>query len=94
MANWHKLRSMVQDMVDKGVTSVEDIHKRIADMPFSALEDVTPISDSAKSVHEAHDKTVGGVYETIRMVNRKVGEFAQEFLDSVDDARDGGDENY
>ncbi len=93
MSRWFQLRKAVQDLVDKGVTSVEEIHKKIADMPFSALEDIAPVKDTAKSVHDIHDKTIGGIYDTIRLVNKKVGEVAQEILDNVENTKDDG-ENY
>ncbi|MBU2490021.1 MAG: hypothetical protein KKA60_11585 [Proteobacteria bacterium] len=93
MSRWNQLRKTVEDLVNKGVTSVEEIHKKIADMPFSRLEEIAPLQDTAKSVHDIHDKTVGGIYETIRLVNKKVGEFAEEILDGVDNVKDDG-ENY
>ena len=30
--------TLVQDTIDKGVTTVEDLHKSLADLPFKVLE--------------------------------------------------------
>ena len=41
----------------------------------------------------ANDKTIGNIYDTIRLVNKKVGEVAQEILDGIENTKDDG-ENY
>ncbi len=88
-----KVKELVQGLVDKGATSVEEIHKAVADMPFDALKKIDPSQSAADSARKVHHDTVGGVYNLIRMINKEVGEFASEILESVSDVNDDK-ENY
>lgn len=76
------LKDLLQEAIDKGATSVEQIHKTIAGMPLSALKSRGLISDE---VAGKHDDSVGAVYEAIRRVNREVGELASGLIESLED---------
>ena len=93
MSKLMKLKDMVQDMIDKGATSVEEIHRAIADMPFETLEKIEPLESASKSAKKIHDNTVGGVYDIIRKVNLEVGKLADELLDGIASLKDD-EENY
>jgi hypothetical protein len=93
MTNLIKLKDMVQEFIDKGATSVEQIHKSIANMPFESLTKIEPIEEAAKSVKDIHDNTVGGVYNTIRKINEEVGKLASDLIDKIDMSKDDS-ENY
>ncbi len=93
MSKIMKVKDMVQDLVDKGASSVEEIHKAVADMPFDALKRIDPSQGAADSARKVHHDTVGGVYNLIRKINKEVGEFASEILDNVSNAKDDS-ENY
>lgn len=76
------LKDLLQEAIDKGATSVEQIHKTIAAMPLSALKSRGLISDEAAG---KHDDSVGAVYDAIRRVNREVGELASGLIESLED---------
>jgi len=78
------IKDLVQDAIDKGATSVEQIHKTIANMPLDVLEKIAPISPAVKEVKRVQDATIGNVYETIRTVNQKVGEIANDLLSKIE----------
>ncbi|MBF0227714.1 MAG: hypothetical protein HQK76_19880 [Desulfobacterales bacterium] len=80
MNNLMKLKNLVQDLVDKGVTTVENIHKAILDMPLETLEKIELAESTAKSAKKITDDTIGSVYEIIRKINQEVGEYATELL--------------
>lgn len=88
-----KIKDMVQDLVDKGATSVEEIHKSVADMPFDILKKIDPSQGAADSARNFHHDTIGEVYNLIRKINKEVGEFASEILANVSDIKDDT-ENY
>ncbi len=88
MENVRKLKDLVQEFVDKGATSVEDIHKAIAALPLEALEGIEGIGESAKGIKEIQQKTIGGVYDIIRSVNNKVAEIAEEIISKVEKKED------
>jgi len=95
MANLLKLKDLIQDMIDKGATTVEQIHKSIAAMPLDALEKIEPLESAAQSTRKLQDTTIGGVYDIIRKVNKEVGKLAEEMLQGVDSLKDEGEgENY
>jgi len=88
MADVKRIKDQVHELVDKGVTTVEEIHQSIAQASRKGLEeiapkDVKPLVEPAKDIH---DTATHVVYDTIRMVNRKVSEISDEVLAKVGDA--------
>lgn len=75
-----KVRSMVQDAIDQGATTVEDVHKKIASMPLQALQGVAPLADAAKQVDDLSQAGIGAVYDALRTVNEQVGSIASQLL--------------
>ncbi|MFA6451313.1 MAG: hypothetical protein WCX65_17705 [bacterium] len=84
MGSLKDLKDLVQEMVDKGATSVEDVHKSIAALPLEVLESISGLEDSAKGIKEIQQKTIGGVYDIIRKVNSKVAEIAEDIINKVE----------
>ena len=76
------LQELVQDAIDKGAANVEQVHRKIAEMPFSTLEKFA--SGPAKKANEVSQQTIGTIYETIRGLNEKVGRLAEELLNRGD----------
>jgi len=77
-----QVKDAVQEIVDKGATSVEEIHKSIARIPFKHIEETA--GDQVKSyvepVENFQTKTISAVYDLIRKVNREVGGLADAVL--------------
>lgn len=74
------LKDFVQNAIDKGANSVEDVHKKIAGLPLDFIAKIGIIHDQAEQVKELQENTIGSIYDTIRMVNEKSGEYAEELL--------------
>lgn len=74
------LASFVQDAIDKGATTVEDIHKSIADLPLRILEKSEVLRGPAKEVRRVQDHTIGAIYDVIREINQQVGTLASTLL--------------
>jgi len=90
IARIEAVKDLIQEAVDKGATSVEQIHRAIADLPLDVLEKRGLLGDEGKSARKLVDSSIGAVYETIRTVNREVGELASglfEALENHDDAQ-------
>ncbi len=94
MTNLLKLKEIIQDTIDKGATSVEQIHKAIAALPLEALEKIEPLGPTAKTTRTIQEETIGNVYEIIRKVNREVGKLAEDLLKRVDSIQEEKGENY
>jgi len=74
------LTRLVQDAIDRGATTVEEIHKSIADLPLKMLEESQLLRGPAKEVRRVQDHTIGAVYDLIREVNQQVGTLASQLL--------------
>jgi hypothetical protein len=74
------LKDLVQEAIDKGASSVEEVHRSIAALPFAVLERIEPLAASAKTAKDLQQQSIGFVYDAIRTVNRMAGEIAEQLL--------------
>ena len=75
-----ELKDLVQEAIDNGATTVEQIHKSIANMPFEVLEKINLSGATADKLENFQKETIGTVYDFIRSVNAKAGDIANELL--------------
>ncbi len=78
------LQELVQDSINKGATSVEEVHRTIASMPFDQLEKIAVLETSSQKARKLTDESIGAVYETIRTLNDRAGKIARDLLDKLD----------
>jgi hypothetical protein len=83
------IRAMVQDAINNGASSVEDVHKKIAAMPLGALKNVEGLGQWGQDVQDLTNLTIGTVYDTIRQVNDQVGQVAKQMLEATGAAGGG-----
>ncbi|MCP5501517.1 MAG: hypothetical protein H7A25_16565 [Leptospiraceae bacterium] len=88
MINLKELQQVVQDAIDKGATSVEQVHRQIANMPLDMLAKIEQLEGPVNQARDFNDKTIGSIYELIHNLNNKAGEIARELLAKLD----GGDQ--
>lgn len=90
MALLHRLemlKDMVQEAIDKGATSVEEVHKAIAMIPFEAAERAGLLDDESQEKRELVLQPIGFVYDKIREINKLVGDMASDIFESLEDAQ-------
>lgn len=75
-----QLVKLIQDSIDKGATTVEEIHKAIGDLPLKILEGSARLKGPAKEVRDLRDHTISAMYDLIRKINEEVGSLASERL--------------
>jgi hypothetical protein len=80
MAEPKTLTELIEDAVNKGATTVEEIHREIADLPLAALERLGLFERTASDVRSLQEASIGAVYDVIRDVNQKVAKLAGELL--------------
>jgi len=73
------LPDLVREAVDEGATTVEEIHKSIAALPFDVLERLDGF-DALEDLRRAQKRSIGAVYDVIRKVNHEVTRLADELL--------------
>jgi len=78
------LKDVIQEAVDRGATSVEQIHQTIADPPFEALERMGVLDPDANELRETKTHTIGLVYDAIRRVNKEVGELLSDQFENLE----------
>lgn len=81
------LQKIVEQAIQDGATTVEQVHRSIASMPFDVLERIDAIATPVNKAREVHDQTVGNIYETIRLLNDRAGEIARNLLDPAKRAK-------
>jgi hypothetical protein len=75
-----KLIRLIQDAIDKGATTAEEVHKSIADLPLRILEESEFLREPAREAKRVQDHTLGAIYDAIREINEKVGAYATDLL--------------
>jgi len=80
MSESKTLTKLIQDAVDKGATTVEEIHKSIAALPLRILEESDLLRGPVKEVRRVQDQTIGAIYDLIRDINEKVATVASDVL--------------
>ena len=84
------LANLIQDSIDKGATTVEEVHKSIADLPLKMLEGSERLRVPAKEIRHVQDRTIGAIYDLVRKVNEEVGTLATDLLAEATRRRDAG----
>ncbi|MBF0227331.1 MAG: hypothetical protein HQK76_17945 [Desulfobacterales bacterium] len=84
MGKLRELKDLIQEAIDNGATTVEQIHKDIANKPFEVLERINISGEKIQKIQELQDKTIGNVYELIRTLNQKIGEIASDLLAKIE----------
>ncbi len=75
--------SLVQEAIENGASTVEEVHQEIAAQPLKILKNIAPLADTADKIEKFQEQTIGSVYDTIRMVNAQVGDVAKQLLDKA-----------
>jgi len=76
-----KLADLVQREIDDGATTVEEIHKAIANLPLDILERLDVFEEMVKDVRKVQETSIGAIYDVIRRVNHEAGNYAKELLE-------------
>lgn len=78
------VQEVVEKAIEDGATTVEQVHRSIASMPFDLLEKIDALQKPVGKAREIHDETVGNIYETIRLLNDRAGDIARTLLKGKD----------
>lgn len=81
------IKDLIQQAVDRGATSVEQIHQHIADLPFEALERAGLLDHDKIGLREKKTRTIGMVYDAIRRINQQVGSMISDQFENLEDGQ-------
>jgi hypothetical protein len=79
-AEVRRLAQLVEQAVDDGADSVEEVHRSIASLPLDVLERLDFFQETVKDVRKVQDTSIGAIYDLIHKVNREVAKLATEML--------------
>jgi hypothetical protein len=75
-----RVAHLVQQTIDNGADTAEEIHRSIAKVPLDVLERLDVFKERVKDVRKVQDTSIGAIYDLIHKVNREVGKLATEML--------------
>lgn len=79
----YALKDLIHQAIEDGATSVEEVHQRIAALPFDQLEQIAAVEGLARRARGLHDQASATIYDTVRLVNQRVDELAEEALQRI-----------
>jgi len=82
MTDAKALTELIEDAVNKGANTVEQIHREIADLPLGVLERLGLFERTASDVRRVQDASIGAVYDVIRDVNFLVTKLAGDLIEA------------
>jgi hypothetical protein len=77
----------IEQAIDRGATSVEQVHRYVADLPFEALARAGILDDEPLQLRQRQQHTIGIVYEAIRRVTHEVSRFVSDQIENLEDSR-------
>lgn len=86
--NTQEIAKLVEEAVDKGASTAEEIHRSIADLPITVLERLGVGDKTTQEVKQIQDTTIGAVYELVRDINHNVAGLAADIISKVQTEKD------
>ena len=81
-----KLTRLVEEIIDKGATTAEEINRSILDLPVTVLESLG-LEETADDVKKVQDSSIGAIYKLIHDINHKVADLASDLLEQRGEKR-------
>ncbi|MGH8539854.1 MAG: hypothetical protein ACRETW_05045, partial [Stenotrophobium sp.] len=75
-------QAVAESAVDGGTAAVRLIHKGIAAIPFTILENIPATRDTTRQVRRIHDAISDGVYAGISIGNKLIGHAARSGINA------------
>jgi len=84
VADLMEIQKLVKNAIESGATNVEQVHQAIAKMPLKHLEKIKILKNPVRGANKIQEKTIGQVYDLLRTVNNKIGEFSEDFFKKIE----------
>lgn len=78
-----ELARVIEEVIDKGASSAEEIHRAVGELPITVLENLG-LGATASDVKRIQDRSIGAIYDMIRNVNHRVADVAADLLEQRD----------
>ena len=75
-----ELTKLIEETIDKGATTAEDIHRAITSLPITMLERLGASEEATQGARKIQDSTIGSIYELVHDINHKVLGLANDLI--------------
>lgn len=86
MGKLKSYQEQIQEIIEKGINSVEEQYKSVAGKPFELAEKLEneARSYSVKTVRSRHDEYMNSFYSSLRSLNKRLGSYAGDLISKVE----------
>ena len=81
-----QLAILIEDIIDKGANTAEEINRAILELPVTVLESLG-LEETADDVKRVQDRSIGAIYKLIHDINHKVADLATNLLEQRGEKR-------
>lgn len=81
--NEKELTKLIEETIDKGATTAEEIHRAITNLPITVLERLGASEETTQGVRKVQDSTIGAIYELVHDINHKVLGLASDLIEDA-----------
>jgi uncharacterized protein YaaR (DUF327 family) len=74
------LTRLIEEIIDKGADTSEEINRAILDLPVTILENLG-LEGTAGGVKKVQDSSIGAIYKLIHEINHQVADLADDLLE-------------
>jgi hypothetical protein len=82
------LKDFIQEAVNRGATSVEEIHQYIADLPFEAFEKAGLMKADTLGLRSLSRRSIGLVYGAVRRINHGIGQLISDQIENIEETQE------
>ncbi len=79
-------KDFAQTAFENTVNTVQTIHNTIANASYDLACQASDGNEKLKTLKQKHDQSASQVYNTIREVNRSLGQLASDYFETVEDS--------
>ena len=80
IADLKDVQKVVKDAVNVAAQNVEKIHKKFISLPPKYFGKIERFEKISKDIKEVQEKTIGHVYDLIKIINDKFNDIAEDIL--------------
>jgi len=86
MGKLKSYQEQIQDIIEKGINSVEEQYKTVSGKPFEFAEKLENEARgySVKTVRDRHDDYMNSFYSSLRSLNKRLGDYAGDLIARVE----------
>jgi hypothetical protein len=77
----------VQQTIDQTTTTIEGIHKSIAELPLDMMGRIGVLTRSADDIRDLQDRSITTVYDVVRDVNQRVTGLISDLLEPKQESK-------